>query len=151
MPDSCIVKSAHQDRQKRKLHRTVEDEPSENGKHAETDCRSVGQFLQRIIWLVQFGLWGGEKKMKRHGPKAADITREEEHLPIIFAEDFIGHVECAGEHVNPDESEMPLQRAAEPASERQLPGDIHEICFRDFCAEAGEGAEDLQAAPDQNE
>src|ERR1700690_2116003 len=124
MPDARIVKSAHQYCQKRELHRAIEPQAGENGEHAETDCRSVSQFLQRIVRLAQLGLRAEEKIMPGHGPDAANIARHEEHLAIIFAENFVGDVDRPRDHVNPDESEMPLQRPAEPTADRELLGDI---------------------------
>src|SRR5277367_3377034 len=118
MPNARVVKSAHEHRQKRELHRAIEHQTGEDREHTKTDGGCVSQLLQWIVRLVQLGLAAEEKIMLRHGPNAANIARHKEHLAVIAAENFVGDVECARDHVDPHESEMPLQRAAEPASER---------------------------------
>src|SRR5439155_4053177 len=52
--------------------------------------------------------------------------------------------ENPGADVNPDESQVPLQSAAQPATQRVCLGPMQKIFLRNLCAKAGERPKNLQ-------
>src|SRR5579864_5295708 len=84
--------------------------------------------------------------MPRHRPNAAHVFRDEQHLAVIATEDLVSQIKNACGNVDPHESEVPLQRAAEPTSNRKRLGPVQQIFLWNLGPETRERAKDLQAA-----
>src|SRR5205823_14414046 len=102
--------------------------------------------LQRIVGLFCHRLGTEEKVVAHHRPNPWNITRRKQDLPIIPAEDLIPEIQHAAAYVDPHESEVPLQRAAQPVADGESLGPVQQIFLRDFCAETWKRAKDLQPA-----
>src|SRR4029077_16083977 len=86
-----------------------------------------------------------------HRPDAGNITRSEKNLPVVSTEYLITEIEEASGDVDPHESQVPLQRATEPSAYSQRFWPVQQVFLRDFGAEAGKGAKNLQPAPHHHE
>src|SRR5438067_12783932 len=89
--------------------------------------------------------------MPRHGPHALDVARHEQDLFVMPGDELIGDVNDAGRDEYPHESEVPLQRAAQPSADGQFLWDLHQIMLLKLWTKTRKRAEDTQAAADQYE
>src|SRR5271166_6488505 len=145
MPDAGKRESTHQPRQPPELRWLEEHYARQRGDHTKEDRGSVGELLQRIVSRVNRGFEAEEEVVPRHRQNALDIARREQHLAPMAARKLIDHVQDPATNEDPHESEVPLECAAKPASNRDLPGDADQVLLRDLCAKAGKGTKDLQA------
>src|SRR5271169_351625 len=84
--------------------------------------------------------------MTRHRPNAGKITPDKKNLLIVAAEDLVADVHEARGDVDPHESKVPLQCAAEPSAQGESLRPVEQVLLRDLCSEAREGPKDLQSA-----
>src|SRR3954469_24804321 len=108
-------------------------------------------FLERVIRFFRRRFGSEEKIMPHHGPHAGNIARNKQDLFVVTTKELISHVQQPTRDVNPHKSQVPLQRPAEPAADRERLRPIDQIVLRNFCAKAGKRSKNLQPAAHQHE
>src|SRR5579871_291040 len=151
MPQPCPMKAAYQPGEPRELHRLPDSQPSNHRENTQSNGAGIGQFLKRVVRFAHYGFWPEEEIPPDHRPNTGNIVMGEQHLAVISAEDFVPQVNQSRRDVDPHESEMPLQSAAEPATDGESLRPIQQILFRNLGAETGERTKDLESAPYHDE
>src|SRR4051794_31004094 len=146
MPDPGPVKTTHDPCQPGKLYWFPHCKSGQDRQNPQAEHRRVRQLLKRVVGLAGNWFRSKEKIVMRHGPDSANIARHEQHLAIVSAEHLMSQVEKAGRDVNPHESEVPLQAAAQPSTECESLRPVQQIFLRNLRPETGEGAKNLKAA-----
>src|SRR5215468_4732324 len=77
VPDAGVMKAAHRPGQPGELHRFPDRKPSENGKYAEHQYRSVCELLKWVVNLARLRLRTEKEIVVDHGPNAANVARRE--------------------------------------------------------------------------
>ena len=151
MPQPRPVEAAHHPGQPRELDRLPDGESGEHGKHAEHHHGRVGVLLQRVVGFANRRLLSEKEIVLHHRPDAGDITVGEQNLAVVSAEKFVPEIDQSGRDIDPHEGEVPLQSSTQPAADGERFRPVQKIFLRNLGAEAGEGAEDLQAAAHHDE
>src|SRR5580765_4442934 len=140
------MEAAHHPRQPRKLHWLPNREARQHREHSQPNRGGVRVLLQRVVGFLGLGFVAEEKVVPHYRPYTRDVTSYEEHLLVVSAEDLIAEVHEAGRDIDPHEGKVPLQRAAQPSTERKGFGPVEEIFLRDLGPKTRESTKDLESA-----
>ncbi len=145
------VIAAEHDADRRELRRLVHHDSGQQRQRPEADRGRVGELLKRIVLTGRNRLRSEQEIVTGHRPHTCDVAPRERHRAVMTARDLRDHIQHPARGEDPHEGEVPLQRTAEPATDRgRWRHRLDQIVFGDFGSEARKCIEYPQAAQRQD-
>src|SRR3989442_8660269 len=136
VPVARRLEAAEQRGEPAELHRLVDGEPGQHGKHAEQDDESVRELLQGVVLALRRMLPAETEIVLLHLDRPAQVPRPEHQSAPLAACDQVGEIQQPTGNERPHQREVPVQGPGEPAAQPAPGGELRVV----------EGAREVRAA-----